>query len=169
MPNTATAKITYLRISAQKVKIVIDLIRNKPVGQALAILRNTPKAASAPVEKLLLSAVANAENNHDMDVDALYVSEIFAGQGPTLKRIQPRAQGRAFRINKRTSHITIVLSEKEEILAQKKAAKKTSKAKDKPKAEPKPKAKEAEVTETKTETVEKKPRAPRKKAAVSEE
>ncbi len=109
----ARAKLSYARISSRKVKIVIDLIRNKPVGVALGILKNTPKAASEPVEKLLKSAIANAENNHNMDVNNLYVAEIFAGQGPTLKRIRPRAQGRAFRIRKRTSHITIVLKEKE--------------------------------------------------------
>ena len=132
MQKTATAKLSYLRISARKVKIVIDMIRNKPVGEALAILRLTPKAASQPVEKLLLSAIANAEANHGMDVEALYIAEIFANQGPTLKRIQPRAQGRAFRILKRTSHVTIVLKENEEILKikeaeTKKAAKKTTK------------------------------------------
>ena len=109
----ARAKLSYARISSRKVKIVIDFIRNKPVGVALGILKNTPKAASEPVEKLLKSAIANAENNHNMDVNNLYVAEIFAGQGPTLKRIRPRAQGRAFRIRKRTSHITIVLKEKE--------------------------------------------------------
>ncbi len=109
----ARAKLSYARISSRKVKIVIDLIRNKPVGVALGILKNTPKAASEPVEKLLKSAIANAENNHNMDVNNLYVAEIFAGQGPTLKRIRPRAKGRAFRIRKRTSHITIVLKEKE--------------------------------------------------------
>ena len=107
------AKLSYARISSRKVKIVIDMIRNKSVGEALAILKLTPKAASEIVEKLLNSAIANAENNHEMDVEKLYVAEIFANQGPTLKRIRPRAQGRAFRIRKRTSHITVVLKEKE--------------------------------------------------------
>ena len=107
------ASLKHARISARKVKIVIDLIRNKPVGEALAILKLTPKGAAPIVEKLLNSAIANAENNHNMDVTKLYVSEIFANQGPTLKRIMPRAQGRAFRIRKRTSHITVVLKEKE--------------------------------------------------------
>lgn len=111
--NEARAKVSYARISSRKVKIVIDLIRNKSVGEALAILKFTPKAAAEIVEKLLKSAVANAENNHNMDVEKLYVAEIFANQGPTLKRVQPRAQGRAFRIRKRTSHITVVLKEKE--------------------------------------------------------
>ena len=109
----ARAKLSYARISSRKVKIVIDLIRNKSVGEALAILKLTPKAGSEIVEKLLLSAMANAENNHDMDVEKLYVAEVFANQGPTLKRVRPRAKGRAFRIRKRTSHITVVLKEKE--------------------------------------------------------
>ena len=108
----AVAKLSYARISSRKVKTVIDLIRNKNVGEALAILKLTPKAASELVEKLLKSAIANAENNHGMDVEKLYVAEIFANQGPTLKRVRPRAQGRAFRIRKRTSHITVVLKER---------------------------------------------------------
>ena len=111
--SEARAKVSYARISSRKVKIVIDLIRNKSVGEALAIFKFTPKAAAEIVEKLLKSAVANAENNHNMDVEKLYVADIFANQGPTLKRVQPRAQGRAFRIRKRTSHITVVLKEKE--------------------------------------------------------
>ena len=109
----ARAKLSYARISSRKVKIVIDMIRNKPVDVAMGILKNTPKAASELLIKLLASAIANAENNHNMDVNNLYVAEIFANQGPTLKRVRPRAQGRAFRIRKRTSHITIVLKELE--------------------------------------------------------
>lgn len=109
----ARAVVKYARISPRKVKIVLDLIRNKPVGVAMGIIKNTPKAASEYLEKLLNSAIANAEHNHNMDVDKLYVAECFASQGPTLKRVQPRAQGRAFRILKRTSHITLVLKEKE--------------------------------------------------------
>ena len=99
----ARATHRYARISPRKVKIVNDLIRNKPVGVAMGILRNTPKAASELLMKVLASAVANAENNFNMDVDKLYVSEVYANPGPILKRIMPRAQGRAFRINKRTS------------------------------------------------------------------
>lgn len=109
----AVAKVTRVRIAPRKVRIVIDLIRNKPVGEAIGILRNTPKAASPVVEKLLKSAIANAENNHKMNAENLYVAEIYADQGPTLKRIQARARGRAFRINKKTSHITLKLREKE--------------------------------------------------------
>lgn len=109
----ARAVLRYARISPRKVKIVLDLIRNKPVGVAMGILKNTPKSASEYLEKLLASAIANAANNHNMDVNKLYVSECFATQGPTLKRVRPRAQGRAFRILKRTSHITLVLKEEE--------------------------------------------------------
>jgi len=103
------AKLRYVRISSRKAKVVIDLIRGKKVSEAEAILMNTPKAASPIVEKLLKSAVANAENNQDMVKDNLYIAEIYADQGPTLKRFMPRAQGRAMRIRKRTSHITIIL------------------------------------------------------------
>ena len=108
----AKAHLRYARISPRKVKIVVDLIRGKDVAAATAILVNTPNAASELVLKLLKSAVANAEANHNMDVDKLYVSQVFACPGPILKRIMPRAQGRAFRINKRTSHITIAVAEK---------------------------------------------------------
>ena len=109
----ARAKLSYARISSRKVKAIIDLIRNKNVGEAMAILKLSPKAAAEIVEKLLKSAIANAENNVGMDTEKLYVAEIYANQGPTLKRVRPRAQGRAFRIRKRTSHITVVLKEKE--------------------------------------------------------
>ena len=108
----AKAHLKYARISPRKVKIVLDLIRGKDVATAMAILKNTPKSASEYLTKLLRSAVANAENNFNMDVTKLYVSECFVCPGPILKRIRPRAQGRAFRINKRTSHVTIAVSEK---------------------------------------------------------
>lgn len=111
--SDARAVLRYARISPRKVKIVADLIRNKPVDVARGVLQNTPKAASEILIKLLDSAVANAENNFEMDRDNLYVSEIYANEGPTLKRIRPRAQGRAFRIMKRTSHITIVVRERD--------------------------------------------------------
>lgn len=109
----AKAHLRYVRIAPRKVKIVLDLIRGKDTKLAMAILKQTPKAASEHLEKLLKSAVANAENNHGMDKENLYVAECFVCPGPILKRIRPRAQGRAFRILKRTSHITIVLKEKE--------------------------------------------------------
>ncbi len=109
----ARAHLRYVRISPRKVQIVCDLIRGKSIPQATAILMTTPKAASEPLLKLLKSAVANAENNHNMDLEKLYVSEIFANPGPIIKRIMPRAQGRAYRINKRTSHVTLVVAEKQ--------------------------------------------------------
>ena len=109
----AVAHLRYARISPRKVQIVLDLIRNKPANVAMAILKHTPKAASEYLEKLLKSAMANAENNHNMDVSKLYVSQCFVCPGPVLKRIQPRAQGRAFQILKRTSHVTLALEEKE--------------------------------------------------------
>ncbi len=113
MEAKATAKATHVRISPRKVQIVLDLIRNQPANKALAILQYTPKAACEPVSKLLKSAMANAENNHNMDAARLYVAECQVGPGPILKRIRPRAQGRAYRINKRTSHITLTLKEME--------------------------------------------------------
>ena len=109
----AKAYLKYLRIAPRKVQIVADLIRGKDVNTAMAILMQTPKAASEPMIKLLKSAVANAENNNNMDVEKLYVSQVFATTGPILKRVMPRAQGRAFRINKRTSHVTLAVAEKE--------------------------------------------------------
>lgn len=109
----AKAHLRYARISPRKVKIVLDLIRGKDVTMAKAIIKNTPKAASELLAKLLASAVANAEVNHQMDTSKLYISECFVCPGPTLKRVMPRAQGRAYRILKRTSHITIKLKEKE--------------------------------------------------------
>jgi len=109
----ATATLRYAMISPRKVRIVIDLIRNKPVQEALNILKFIPKRGARFVEKLLKSAIANAENNYNMNVDKLYIAEIYANGGPMLKRIRPRAQGRAFLIRKRTSHITVVLKERE--------------------------------------------------------
>ena len=101
----ARATLKYARISPRKMQIVLDLIRNKPADMALAILKHTPKAACEDL--------ANAENNHNMDTTKLYVASCYAAPGPILKRIRPRAQGRAFRILKRTSHVTIVLKEKD--------------------------------------------------------
>ena len=106
----ATAK--YVRVAPRKAKIVVDLIRGKQVDQALAILMYTPKSAAPVVEKLLNSAIANAENNLEMDRASLYVAEVYANQGPTLKRYWARSHGRADMIKKTTSHITIVLDQK---------------------------------------------------------
>lgn len=103
----ATAK--YIRISPYKVRIVLDIIRGKTYNEAVAILENTPKAASPVLLKVINSAAANAENNLNLSKNDLYVAECCADQGPILKRIMPRAKGRAYRINKRTSHITIIL------------------------------------------------------------
>lgn len=100
------------RIAPRKVRLVIDLIRGKSLEEALVILNNTDKRAAGIVKKLVMSAAANAQNNNGLDLETLYVKEIQATEGPTLKRIRPRAQGRATGINKRTSHITVVLSER---------------------------------------------------------
>ncbi|MCR8660712.1 50S ribosomal protein L22 [Paenibacillus endoradicis] len=108
----AKAHARFVRIAPRKAQLVADLIRGKKVGEAIAILRHTPKAASPILEKLLNSAIANAEHNNQLDVNNLVVSQVFANQGPTMKRFRPRAMGRASRINKRTSHITLVVSEK---------------------------------------------------------
>ena len=110
----AKAYLRYLRVSPRKVKIVLDLIRNKDLREAYAILKNTPKMVCRDIEKLVKSAAANAENNHGMEPKKLYVAECFVCPGPTLKRIRPRAKGSAARIFKRTSHITVVLKERAE-------------------------------------------------------
>lgn len=109
----ARAHLKNARIAPRKVQIVLDLIRGKDTETAMAILKHTSKSACEYLEKLLKSAVANAENNFNMDKDNLYVSECYVCPGPIMKRIMPRAQGRAFRILKRTSHVTIVVKEKE--------------------------------------------------------
>src|SRR5699024_4123103 len=101
-----------VRIAPRKVRLVVDLIRGKSVGEALAILRYTQRGASPVVEKVLQSAVANAEHNYEMDPDQLVISDAFVDEGVTLKRFRPREQGSASRINKRTSHITVVVTEK---------------------------------------------------------
>ncbi|MBM4764936.1 50S ribosomal protein L22 [Bacillus sp. B15-48] len=110
----AKAVARTVRIAPRKARLVLDLIRGKQVGEAVAILKLTPKAVSPIVEKVLKSALANAEHNYEMDVNNLVVTQAYANEGPTLKRFRPRAQGRASAINKRTSHITIVVSEKKE-------------------------------------------------------
>ena len=108
----AKAVAKYIRIAPRKVRIVVDLIRGKSVGEAIAILKFTPKVGSEVVEKVLKSAIANAEHNNDMNVDNLFVSEAFVDQGPTLKRIHPRSRGQAFKILKRSSHVTVVVKER---------------------------------------------------------
>ncbi len=106
------AKLSYARVSVQKACFVLDAIRGKDVPTALGILAYNPRYASSLIKKLLESAVANAENNQGLMAENLYIAQCYANKGPTMKRIKPRAQGRAYRIEKRTSHITIVLDEK---------------------------------------------------------
>ena len=108
----AKAVAKYIRVAPRKVRVVMDLIRGKNVAEAFAILKFTPKVGADVIEKVLKSAVANAENNFDMNVDKLYVSSAYVDQGPTLKRIHPRSRGQAFRILKRTSHVTVVVEER---------------------------------------------------------
>ena len=108
----ATAKT--VRIAARKVRLVVDLIRGKSIGEAISILKFTPRGASPAIEKVLMSAIANAEHNYDLDVENLVVSEAYVNEGPTMKRFRPHAKGSAAPILKRTSHITIVVSEKKE-------------------------------------------------------
>ncbi|WP_054671379.1 50S ribosomal protein L22 [Lentilactobacillus senioris] len=113
--TSATATAKTVRIAARKVRLVVDLVRGKSVAEALAILKFTPPRGASPVvAKVLNSAVANAENNFDLDSQDLYISKAIVNEGPTLKRFRPRAKGSASPINKRTSHITIVVSEKKE-------------------------------------------------------
>ena len=107
-----SAKLSYARMSVQKACFVLDAIRGKDVKTALAIVMYNPRYASSVIEKLLKSAIANAENNNGMKAENLYIEECYAGEGPIMKRVRPRAQGRAYRIEKRSSHITIVLDEK---------------------------------------------------------
>jgi large subunit ribosomal protein L22 len=109
----AKAVAKSVRIAPRKVRLVVDLIRGKNVGEAYAVLRNTSRRASVVVEKLLKSAVANAEHNYQLDQANLYVKEVFVGEGKTMKRYQPHAQGRAFQILKRTSHVYITVAERE--------------------------------------------------------
>ncbi|WZL82151.1 50S ribosomal protein L22 [Vallitaleaceae bacterium 9-2] len=106
------AKVSFARVSPTKAKQVLDTIKGKDVATALGILAYTPRKGARVIEKLLKSAIANAENNNSLDPSTLYVAECFANKGPTMKRIRPRAQGRAFRIEKKTSHITIILNER---------------------------------------------------------
>jgi large subunit ribosomal protein L22 len=120
----AVARARYVRLTAMKVRRVVDLIRGRNATEALAVLQFAPQAASEPVSKVLASAMANAENNLSLDRDTLWVSSAYVDEGPTLKRFRPRAQGRAYRIRKRTSHITI---EVESRPAEKKAGKSRAK------------------------------------------
>ncbi|KUO95174.1 50S ribosomal protein L22 [Ferroacidibacillus organovorans] len=108
----ARAVAKHIRIAPRKMRLVVDLIRGKSVGEAIAILKHTPKAGSPVVEKVLKSAIANAEHNYNLDTERLVISKVFVDQGSTLKRFHPRSQGRAFSILKHTSHVTVVVTEK---------------------------------------------------------
>ena len=112
--NEVKATAKYVRMAPRKVRMVVDQIRNKSVSQALELLQFAEVAAAVPVEKVLRSAVANAENNNNLRANNLYIAEAYVDEGPTLKRIRPRAKGSASRINKRTSHITIVVAPRKE-------------------------------------------------------
>jgi large subunit ribosomal protein L22 len=108
----ATARVNYIRIAPRKVRLVVDLIRGKQVGEAISILRHTPRAASPVLEKLLNAAIANAEHNYSLDPNKLIITQAYVNEGPTMKRFQPHSQGRAFSIFKRSSHITLTVAEK---------------------------------------------------------
>lgn len=112
MDTRPSAKLSFARVSVQKACFVLDAIRGKNVEEALAIVTYSPRYVSTLIAKLIRSAMANAENNNGMDINNLYIEECYANKGPTMKRIQPRAQGRAYHIEKRTSHITVVLNER---------------------------------------------------------
>lgn len=112
--TSASATARFVRVSPMKAKRVIDLVRGKSVSEALAILKYAPQGAAKPVAKVVASAAANAENNSGLDPRTLVISEAYANEGPTMRRFQPRAQGRAFQIRKRTSHITVVVESQKE-------------------------------------------------------
>ncbi len=112
--NGVSATAKYVRMAPRKVRLVVDQIRNKSVSQALELLQFAEVAAAVPVEKVLRSAVANAENNNNLRANNLYIAEAYVDEGPTLKRIRPRAKGSASRINKRTSHITVIVAPRKE-------------------------------------------------------
>ncbi|NKZ02522.1 50S ribosomal protein L22 [Actinomadura latina] len=124
----ARAQARYIRVTPRKARRVVDLIRGLPAAEAQAVLRFAPQAASEPVGKVLASAIANAEHNFKLDSDALVVSRAWVDEGPTLKRFRPRAQGRAYRINKRTSHITVVVESRDDAVSASGGGKKTRRA-----------------------------------------
>ncbi|MER7543616.1 50S ribosomal protein L22 [Actinomadura monticuli] len=124
----ARAQARYIRVTPRKARRVVDLIRGLPAAEAQAVLRFAPQAASEPVGKVLASAIANAEHNFKLDSDTLVVSRAWVDEGPTLKRFRPRAQGRAYRINKRTSHITVVVESRDEASTASGGGKKTRRA-----------------------------------------
>jgi large subunit ribosomal protein L22 len=175
----ARAQARFVRVTPMKARRVVDLIRGLPAADAQAVLRFAPQDASDPVGKVLDSAIANATNNHNLDPASLVVAEAYVDEGPTMRRFRPRAQGRAFRIRKRTSHITVVLETLDAAAPVKAPAKKSTSAKAAPKAAPKATDKAADKTKASDEpkaTDEKAPakkaaakKAPAKKAAATEE
>lgn len=124
----ARAQARFIRVTPRKARRVVDLIRGLPAAEAQAVLRFAPQAASEPVGKVLASAIANAEHNFKLDTDTLVVSRAYVDEGPTLKRFRPRAQGRAYRINKRTSHITVVVESRDEATSASGGGRKTRRA-----------------------------------------
>ena len=160
----ARAQARYVRVTPMKARRVIDLIRGMNASDAQAVLKFAPQAASEPIGKVLDSAIANATNNHAMDARSLVVSEAFVDEGPTMKRIRPRAQGRAYRIRKRSSHITVVLSDG---TVQAPVAKATAKPAPKPAAKAPAAEKPAEKATAKKATAKKTPakKATAKKAS----
>ena len=112
--QTVSATARYVAISARKLRLVADLVRGQDIDQARTTLNFTPKNGAKVIDKLIASATANAENNHDMSADELFIKRIYVNEGPTMKRYRPRALGRAYRIRKRSSHITIELASREE-------------------------------------------------------
>lgn len=168
----ARAQARFVRVTPMKARRVVDLIRGLPAADAQAVLRFAPQDASDPVGKVLDSAIANATNNHNLDPASLVVAEAYVDEGPTMRRFRPRAQGRAFRIRKRTSHITVVLETLDAVppvKAQKSnSAKKSTAAKAAPKAAPKA-ADEAKTEDTAPAKKAAAKKAPAKKAAAKEE
>ena len=167
---TATAKARFVRVSATKARRVIDLVRGKSVSEALDILRWAPQAASEPVAKVIASAAANAQNNDGLDPSTLVVAAVYADEGPTAKRIRPRAQGRAFRIRKRTSHITVIVESRPargERSGRSASSTRARRAQGSKAAATKAPAKKAPATKATTEAVKKAPakKAPEKAAA----
>lgn len=169
----ARAQARFVRVTPMKARRVVDLIRGLPAADAQAVLRFAPQDASDPVGKVLDSAIANATNNHNLDPASLVVAEAYVDEGPTMRRFRPRAQGRAFRIRKRTSHITVVLETLDAAPPVKAPSKKSTAAKAAPKAAPKatdkPKAAEPKAEDKAPAKKAAAKKAPAKKAAAKEE
>jgi large subunit ribosomal protein L22 len=167
----AMARARYVRVTPMKARRVVDLIRGLPAREALTVLQFAPQAASEPVFKVLASAVANAENNERLDPDTLLVSQAYVDEGPTMKRFRPRAQGRAYRIRKRTSHITVVVESIATTRPVKKTAKKAAKKADTGRPATKDAAESATTAPAKKTAAKKAPakKAPAKKAAEASE